>query len=222
MKNVKIFKNTTKKGVVFFIGLISIALGSIHMIQVSSLGVQPFDVYYIGLSEKLPITIGMASIGTGILLVTTALIISKEKLKIGTILDTIFLGLFVDLLLHADFIHKPFTLFGQISFFILGTIFIAFGCALTILSSLGAGPIDTLMLAIHKKSHLSVKAATTVIEVAALVIGFLLGGPVGICTFIFSIIIGPFIEWFLTILLRVKQVKVKLALSELGKIMKLG
>ena len=125
MKNMKIFNQTMKKGVVFFIGLISIALGSVHMIQVSSLGVQPFDVYYVGLSEKHPITIGMASIGTGILLVSIALFISKEKLKIGTILDTIFLGLFVDLFLHADFIHQPFTLFGQISFIVLGTIFIA-------------------------------------------------------------------------------------------------
>jgi len=76
------FWTEVKKVVVFFMGLLSIALGSVHMIKVSQLGVQPFDILYIGLQEKLPITIGTASILIGCILVTISFLLTKEKLKI--------------------------------------------------------------------------------------------------------------------------------------------
>ena len=189
-----------KKVIVFFMGLLLIALGSVHMIEVSHLGVQPFDILYIGLQEKFPITIGTASILIGGLLLTISYLLTKEKLKVGTILDTVFLGIFVDLFLHMDFITAPESLIGQIYFLSYGTVLISFGAALTIFSNFGAGPIDTFMLAIHKKLRISVKVATTMIEVFALAIGFLLGGPVGAGTLLFCFLIGPFIEIFLKIL----------------------
>ena len=72
----------------FFIGLLALSLGSVHMIKVSELGVQPFDVLYIRLNnQKTSISIGFASISIGILLLW--LLLHKQKLKIGTLLDVI-------------------------------------------------------------------------------------------------------------------------------------
>ena len=105
MNTVNIIKNEAKKFPLFFIGLSLIALGSVHMIKVSSLGVQPFDTFYLGLSEHLPITIGTSSIMFGIILLMISMYLTKEQLKIGTILDTIFLGMFVDFFLHIDFMQ---------------------------------------------------------------------------------------------------------------------
>lgn len=199
MKTVILVKNEVKKIVLFFIGLLLIALGSVHMIEVSHLGVQPFDILYVGLKEKFPITIGTASILTGCILLLISFLLTKEKLKMGTILDTVCLGLFVDVFLHMDFIAAPESLIGQMYFVLYGTVLISFGAALTIFSNFGAGPIDTFMLAIHKKTGISVKTATTMIEICALVIGFLLGGPVGAGTLVFCFLIGPLIEVFLKI-----------------------
>jgi uncharacterized protein len=190
----------TKRVVLFFVGLLALSLGSVHMIKVSKLGVQPFDVLYIGLHQKISISIGFASISTGILLLTVAFILHKQKLKIGTILDVICLGLFVDLFLYLDFIITPTTFFWKVVFLILGTVLISLGAALTIFSNLGAGPIDTFMLVIHKKFGLSVKVATTFIEGGALLVGLLLGGPIGIGTIMVCLLIGPMIEFFLIIL----------------------
>lgn len=206
MEKINAFNHTLNKLVIFFSGLILVALGSAHMIKVSQLGVQPFDILYIGLQEKFPVTIGTASILIGCILVTFSLLLTKEKLKVGTILDTICLGAFVDLFLHIDFLTTPDSLLGQIYYLLVGTILISFGAALTILSDLGAGPIDTFMLAIHKRLKLSMKLATTVIEVFTLTIGFFLGGPVGVGTLLFCFSIGPLIEMFLTILNK-KEVK---------------
>ena len=73
-----------KRVILFFVGLLALSLGSVHMIKVSKLGVQPFDVLYIGLHQKTSISIGFASISIGILLLTVAFILHKQKLKIGT------------------------------------------------------------------------------------------------------------------------------------------
>jgi uncharacterized membrane protein YczE len=189
-----------RRMIIFFAGLLLIAGGSVQMIGVSSLGVQPFDVLYIGLHTKTPITIGFASIMTGLILLVISLFLTREKLKIGTILDTILLGLFVDLFLSLNFVPVPENVIGMIGSLFFGMILIGFGAALTIVSKLGAGPVDTFMLAIHKKFNISIKKAVTIIELSALIIGFSLGGPIGVGTLVFCFLIGPLIECFLRII----------------------
>ena len=200
MNRGSILKNEAKKFPVFFIGLLLIALGSVHMIKVSSLGVQPFDSFYMGLTKHFPITIGTSSIIFGIILLIISLSLTKEKLKIGTILDTILLGVFVDFFLHIDLVHPPDSLVWRYVFLFFGTLLISLGSALTIFSNLGAGPIDTFMLSIGKIFKLSVTMSSTLIEGFALLAGFLLGGPIGFGTLLFLFSIGPLIEIFLHIL----------------------
>ena len=207
MNTVNIIKIEAKKFPLFFIGLSLIALGSVHMIKVSSLGVQPFDTFYIGLSGHLPITIGTSSIMFGTLLLMISYSLTKEKLKIGTLLDTVFLGIFVDFFLHIDLVQTPDSFVWRYVFLFFGILLISFGSALTIFSNLGAGPIDTFMLTIHKTCHLSVKMSATLIEGCALVAGFLLGGPIGFGTLLFLFSIGPLIEFFLHILYRFETVQ---------------
>lgn len=185
-----------------------VALGSVHMIQASSLGVQPFDVLYIGIHQHSFISIGKVSILIGILLLLISYAIGREKLKIGTILDAIFLGTFVDLFLFLDFIVVPEIISLKFIYLLLGTVFISFGAALTISSDLGAGPIDTFMLTLHNKFNVSVKLATTLIEILALIIGFLLGGPVGFGTLLFCVLIGPLMELSLKLLEKNKKIDV--------------
>lgn len=182
---------------IFVGGLAIIAIGSVHMINASSIGVQPFDVLYIGLHLNTSISIGTACILTGILLLTFSYLLTKQRLKMGTIVDAIFLGIFVDLFLYLDIIHSPHTFIGKMAFFGIGVIFIAFGAALMITSNLGTGPIDTFMLALHNRFNLSIKMSATIIEVLALIIGFFLGGPLGIGTFLYCVLIGTFIDFFL-------------------------
>jgi len=204
LNRIDLIKQETTKFILFFIGLICIALGSVYMIKVSNLGVQPFDTFHIAVSEKLPITIGTSVIILGIILVISSFLLTKEKIKIGTILDTIFTGILIDLFLHIDFILTPDSIIWKYAYLLLGIILISLGSALTILSNIGAGPIDTFMLSICKTCHLSVKMATTLIEGIALTVGILLGGPFGFGTLLFLICIGVFIEFFLKILAPLK------------------
>jgi uncharacterized membrane protein YczE len=59
----------------------------------------------------------------------------------------------------------------------------------------GAGPRDSLMLAIHRVTGFSIRAARGSIEVIVVLIGWLLGGPAGIGTVAFALLIGPAVQW---------------------------
>ena len=141
----------------------------------------------------------MPQYSIGILLLTVSFILHKQKLKIGTLLDVICLGLLVDLFLYLDFIITPTTFFWKVFFLIFGAVLISLGAALTIFSNFIAGPLEYFSCwLIHKRFGLSVKAATTFIEGRwQLLVGLLLGGPIGIGTIVVCLLMGPMIEIFL-------------------------
>ena len=116
------------------------------------------------------------------------------------ILNVICLGLFVDLFLYLDFIITPTTFILESLLFNFVSCPYFFRRKSYHFSNLRAGPIDTFMLAIHKRFGLSVKNSTIIIEGGALLVGLLLGGPIGIGTIVVCLLMGPLIEFFLTIL----------------------
>jgi uncharacterized membrane protein YczE len=59
----------------------------------------------------------------------------------------------------------------------------------------GAGPRDSLMLAIHRTTGVSIRLARAAIEVIVVLIGWLLGGPLGLGTVLFALLIGPSVQW---------------------------
>jgi uncharacterized membrane protein YczE len=59
----------------------------------------------------------------------------------------------------------------------------------------GAGPRDSLMLAVHRTTHLSIRLGRAIIEVLVVAVGWLLGGPLGIGTLVFALLIGPAVQW---------------------------
>ncbi len=79
---------------------------------------------------------------------------------------------------------------------VAGTVGFAVGTALYIGAALGPGPRDGLMTGIARRGY-SVRAARTFIEIVALAIGWLLGGVVGVGTVVFSLAVGPLVQWFL-------------------------
>ncbi|MFT3892012.1 MAG: hypothetical protein QM730_10290 [Anaerolineales bacterium] len=67
----------------------------------------------------------------------------------------------------------------------------------------GAGPRDSLMLAFHRTTGISIRLGRAVIEITVVAVGYFLGGPLGVGTVIFALLIGPAVQWSF----RVFQVK---------------
>jgi uncharacterized membrane protein YczE len=83
----------------------------------------------------------------------------------------------------------------QIGMFLLGVLIQGTATAIYIGVDAGAGPRDSLMLAIHRVTGFSIRVARAAIEVIVVLIGWLLGGPAGVGTVAFALLIGPSVQW---------------------------
>jgi uncharacterized membrane protein YczE len=89
-------------------------------------------------------------------------------------------------------VYSPLAL--QIPMLLGGILGMGLGSAIYIGVDAGAGPRDSLMLAIHRTTGVSIRLARGVIEVTVVTIGWLLGGPAGIGTLVFALLIGPSVQ----------------------------
>ncbi len=176
-------------------GLVLFGLGISLMVR-AGLGVPPWDVFHQGVSELTGLPMGTVIIVTG-LAILLAWIPLHQRVGVGTVLNAVVIGLTVDLVL-ALLPTAPGVLAG-LGFLAAGLASVAAGSGLYIGAGLGAGPRDGLMLGLAARG-LSVRAARTAIEVGVLVVGWTLGGTVGIGTLVFAVAIGPMVHVALPLL----------------------
>ena len=164
-------------------GLFLFALGSFLTIQ-ANIGLASWEAFSMGIAYLTDQTYGNILIISGfvILLVDVAL---KEKIGFGTILNTILIGTFVDLIQAVDLIPQMNNFFSGILMLLLGQLSICIGSYFYIGASLGCGPRDALMVALGKRlPKVPIGIVRGVIEGTVLLIGWLLGAKVGIGTVI--------------------------------------
>ena len=187
----------------FIGGLFIVANGIVSTIQ-AGLGINPWDVLHIGLSMQTGLSIGRIIQIVGLTLVGFSCFM-KVKPSIGTILNMIFLGLFVDLVIALNYIPSPGQAWQKIILFISGVAIFGFGCSIYISANIGTGPRDSLMLALKRITPYRLGAVRTIMEVSAASSGFLLGGPLGLGTVIFALTVGYFIEMGFTLIKMIKE-----------------
>lgn len=191
-RRMNVRNNIALQWMYFFIGLAICGFGIALTIKGQTLGVGSWDVLHIGLFKQLGLTIGLWSIILGILIVVISAIGLRQLPQIGTLANMIFFGLFIDL--FNWLLPNPETFLIQVICFIICVITLAIGIGFYISADLGAGPRDTLMLLLVDKLNFSITASRTSMEVAVAVIGFFLGGPIGIGTVIIAFGLGPVIQ----------------------------
>lgn len=177
---------------VFFVGLMIMGLGVTLTVKGQRLGVGSWDVLHIGLFKNLGLSIGLWSIIVGIVIVVTSSIGLREIPRLGTFMNMIFIGLFIDFFNWV--LPDPHTFPMQFIDFILGIVLMGIGGGLYLSANLGSGPRDSLMLLAVKKFGCSITVARTVMEVVVAIAGFLLGGPIGLGTVIMAFALGPIIQ----------------------------
>ncbi|WP_430788091.1 YczE/YyaS/YitT family protein [Virgibacillus flavescens] len=181
----------------FFIGLMFFSLGISITINVQYLGIHPWDVLSVGLFEKYGFTIGTWNIICGILLVFISFILDKSYIKLGTFLNAFLVGIFVDLFLWFDFLpHASLTWWVDIVILLTGIVFMGFGGGMYNAAGVGSGPRDGFMLSISDKTGAPIRRVRIITETSVLIIGWLLGGPVFIFTFLFTFIQSPLFQFF--------------------------
>ncbi|WP_236687165.1 YczE/YyaS/YitT family protein [Ornithinibacillus californiensis] len=177
--------------VTYMIGLVIFSYGITIALKMQYLGVHPWDVLNVALYEKVGLSIGSWAIIISILLIFVTLILDKSYVKLGTFINAILVGAFVDLFLWIDFLPQASQTWTDYIVIIIGIVTMGFGGGLYNSAQIGAGPRDGFMLAIAEKLSKSVGLIRIIVESLMLLIGLVLGGPVFIFTFIFTFIQSP-------------------------------
>nr|WP_049779910.1 YitT family protein [Alkalihalophilus pseudofirmus] len=169
------------------VGLVIMSFGISMMIK-ADLGSAPWDVLHIGLTLQLGLTVGSWSIIMGFLIIGATSFLTKEWPQLGAFINMVLVGVFIDIFLWILPAPEGFAL--KLAMLLLGIIVIGYGIGLYIAPKLGAGPRDSLMLALTLRTGWKVQWVRSSMEVIVLTAGWLLGGPVFIGTLLFCFGIG--------------------------------
>jgi uncharacterized membrane protein YczE len=153
----------------------------------AELGVAPWDVFHQGVAEVTGLSFGLVVVLVGVV-VLLAWIPLRQRMGPGTILNTLSVGFIANLGLYL--IPQQHLLLVRIPLLLASIVLFGTGAGLYIGSGLGPGPRDGLMTAITARGH-RIWVVRTVIECTVMVIGFALGGHVGIGTVLLAFSIGP-------------------------------
>ena len=168
-------------------GLTLFGLGE-GLLIVSFTGASPWSVLAQGISLNINL-----SIGTITLLISIAVLILWIPLGLkpgmGTIFNALIIALMIDLCIK--FVPTPSNYTNQIFLAVLSVFSVGIGGGIYLISNLGAGPRDGLMIGLQKLTKLPIAAVRGTLEISVVSIGWYLGGTVGIGTLLFAFGIGP-------------------------------
>ena len=166
---------------------------STALLVAGDLGLDPWDVLHQGASNQTGISIGISTVMIGVL-VLLLWIPLRQRPGLGTVSNALLVGLAVDASLF--FLPEPDHVAWQATFMVSGVVLNGVATGMYIGAGLGPGPRDGLMTGIAARGH-SVRVVRTLIEVIVLVLGWLLGGSVGIGTVVYALGIGPLAHVFI-------------------------
>ena len=168
-------------------GLTLFGLGE-GLLIVSFTGASPWSVLAQGISLNVNLSIGTITffISVGVLSLWVPL---GQKPGMGTILNAIIIALMIDLCIK--FVPTPSDYIHQIILAIVSVIIVGIGGGIYLVSNLGAGPRDGLMIGLQKISNFPIALVRAILEISGVSIGWYLGGTVGIGTLLFAFGIGP-------------------------------
>lgn len=184
----------------FVISLATILMGvGEGLLVLANLGLSPWTVFSQGIALQTGLSIGMvvAMVSVVVLLLWIPL---KLRFGLGTVLNIFFIALFIDL--TVQYLPAPETL--PMRFLLMSIGLLLFGISTTFYLScyLGAGPRDGLMVGICQKFGWKVGVVRTTLEVTVCLLGFFLGGTVGISTIAFALCVGWIIQYTAQLLRR--------------------
>lgn len=188
-------------------GLI-IAHFGVTLFLLANLGSDPFNVLVQGIYRTLSGLTGWALLTHGrvhivicFLIILVLLVTDRSYIKIGTVLCMIFGGPIIDVfsVVLTPLVSDTSSLSYKIFILVLGCVILAYGMTIVIKSDAGTGPNDLVAVVISDKSGKSFGIIRILVDFTFFLVGFLLGGSVGLGTIICAFCVGPVANIFLPI-----------------------
>jgi len=179
-------------------GLFLYALGIVVTLR-ANIGYAPWDAFHAGLSQKAGFSFGTASILVGIFVGALVMALG-EKIGLGSILNMVLIGVIIDIIMFTGILPLAQNYVSGIVMLLVGLFIIAVGTYFYIKSGFGAGPRDSLMVVLNRKTRIPVGVCRIMVELTVTIAGWALGGMVGIGTVISALAIGFFVQLVFAVL----------------------
>ena len=168
-------------------GLMLFGLGE-GLLIVSFTGASPWSVLAQGISLNVNLSIGTITllISLGVLVLWIPL---GQKLGMGTIFNALIIAIMIDLCIK--YVPTPSNYIYQLILAVISVIMVGIGGGIYLVSNLGAGPRDGLMIGLQKITNFPIAVVRATLEISVVSIGWYLGGTVGVGTLLFAFGIGP-------------------------------
>jgi uncharacterized membrane protein YczE len=174
---------------------VTFGTGVAMMVQ-AGLGLGPWEALNQGIARQTGLAIGTVSVLLGIPILALWWPLG-ERPGIGTLLNVVLVGLSTNAALTV--IPVAVEPWAQLGLMAAGVVTVGLGSGLYLGADLGPGPRDGLMTGLHHRTGWSIRRARTTIELTVLVIGWALGGTIGLGTVVFALGIGPLVQAFLKV-----------------------
>ena len=145
------------------------------------------------LAYRFGITVGTMTVIMGFVVLISA-VAMREKMGWGTLANILSIGPWVDMW-NSFFPSITNNLPLQIAMLLVAILLMGLGSAIYIGVDAGAGPRDSMMLAIKRTTGVSIRVSRAIIEITVVTVGILLGGPAGVGTIVYALLIGPSVQW---------------------------
>lgn len=177
------------------VGVFLYGIGIAFIIR-GAIGAAPWDVLTQGISFHVPLSFGVVTVLVSILVLLLWIPI-RQRPGVGTIVNALFVGPSAD----VGFLVIPQSdlLWLRVLFFVLGLTVLAAATGMYIGAHFGPGPRDGLMTGLHERLGWPIWVVRTALEVTVVLIGWILGGNVGVGTVAFALFIGPLCQFFMRI-----------------------
>lgn len=180
------------KLLIVLLGTITMATGIAMYLQ-AGLGVDPFSSFVSGFSNITGLSYGRSSQTWMVILIIVAFFLERERLGFGTIINGLLVGFFVDLFLSMGAFETAGIL-SQVLTLGLASIVMAMGIGIYISGDLGEGPPEAIMVILHHRLKVNLKWTKIGMDFVLLLIGFLLGGELGLGTVVGVVVTGPIVD----------------------------
>jgi uncharacterized protein len=175
--------------VILVVGLFFFALALMMSIY-ANVGANSWMVFHDGIAIQTPLSIGQASQGVGLVMILVSWLVGIRP-GMGTILNMLLVGWFMDLIVWSRLLQYASTLPTQLGMLTASILILGLSSGMYIKAGFGAGPRDSFNLAMIELTNLSITVSRWAIEGSVVILGILMGGQFGFGTIVYAIFIGP-------------------------------
>jgi len=186
------FGQLGKKILMFVLAFYMASTGIVLLIN-SNLGAGPWDIFHLGLTNYVPLTMGQVGQIVGVILIFVGLLLG-EKPGLGTITNMYLIGFFIDVIREYELIPHSQILWQQLLMVALGIYLFGWATYIYLKQGMCSGPRDALMVGLIKKTGKPIWLIRTLIEGAVMLSGYLMGGPIGLGTVFFMLFVGASVQ----------------------------